>query len=996
MRTLEHILNAIQTNELPPAWLALDRAAFSRGKQLWDYQQAALLNALKALHKYYSAPAPFSPNEDESITARRKHAFWELYRAHDLGNDADISVKNAKLQVVRLLKEYYPVQDDKISYEHFVNRIGFWMATGSGKTLVLVKLIELLWRLSRLGQIPAHDILVLTFREDLLDQLRRHVAEYNQASPELHLNLRDLREYPDVKRGMPSLFGERDLTVFYYRSDNISDVQKEKTIDFRNYEQNGNWYVLLDEAHKGDKEDSKRQHIYSILTRNGFLFNFSATFTDPRDILTTAYDFNLARFTIEGYGKHIAVLQQENTAFKAKDDYTGAEKEKIVLKGLLLLTLIRKQYDELRASKTAANHAHPLTYHRPLLLALVNSVNTTDADLKRFFRVLAKLAAAAPDSALWAQAKHELRQELADRPEYLFEGSPVALGYALLDPLTPADLLSAVFNSNEHGDIEINTRPSNRQELALKLKPADSPFALIKIGDVTDWLKQELTEFQINQEFEDETYFEKLNADDSTINLLMGSRSFYEGWDSPRPNVITFINIGTGTEARKFILQAVGRGVRIEPMRDQRRRLAVLSASNPDIRAHYQDVKPYADALESLFIFGTNYQALQTVLETMKQAQSEGKPYELELAQNTDAIDAHLLLVPKYRDAANRVIDESIPAKFGIQTQELDQAQQYVSYLADDRLLWAHHNLTPRAINNLHRALAEPERYLNPKPGARRYGNLGLLLRQLTAHLEIIPKEWESFEPLGDEINHYKHIQVLLENLSELEILKGKIKLVQDARKEMAEVRAQYGHISPEEYDRRRDSVSEREQFEYDGKVIEIWNLANHYYLPVILDPEDKADYIRHIIRVPSEVRFVRDLDRYLQDSGNDFEQFDWWLFSKIDETLDDIYLPYYDSVANTIRSYYPDFIFWMQKGNDYTILFVDPKGAEHTGYERKVEGYRHLFANEGDNPKLFTRDDFNVRVRLLLYGKDSNVPVNDRAFWVDSISQLVRRVSEV
>jgi len=51
------------------------------------------------------------------------------------------------------------------------------------------------------------------------------------------------------------------------------------------------------------------------------------------------------------------------------------------------------------------------------------------------------------------------------------------------------------------------------------------------------------------------------------VNILMGSRSFYEGSDSNRPNVANFINIGVGTDARKFILQSVGRGVRIEPVR---------------------------------------------------------------------------------------------------------------------------------------------------------------------------------------------------------------------------------------------------------------------------------------------------------------------------------------------------------------------------------------------------------------------------------------------
>src|SRR5439155_14311610 len=110
----------------------------------------------------------------------------------------------------------------------------------------------------------------------------------------------ELREYADAKRDNPVLFKDREFTVFYYRSDNLSTEQKEKLIDFRNYDDEGKWYVLLDEAHKGDREEGKRQHLYSILSRNGFIFNFSATFTDVRDLVTTAYNFNLSEFVHAG------------------------------------------------------------------------------------------------------------------------------------------------------------------------------------------------------------------------------------------------------------------------------------------------------------------------------------------------------------------------------------------------------------------------------------------------------------------------------------------------------------------------------------------------------------------------------------------------------------------------------------------------------------------------------------------------------------------------
>ena len=204
----------------------------------------------------------------------------------DFGLEADLDLpldrsSAAKRRLASLLENYYTSVDDKLPYEQFINRMSFWMATGSGKTLVIVKLLEILHGLMRRGEIPAHDILVLAHRDDLLEQLRQHVNEFN-AGGGLYIQLRELREYAEVKREAPSLFGGQEMTVFYYRSDNLSDEQKEKIIDFRSYDNHGRWYILLDEAHKGDKEDSKRQYIYSILSRNGFLFNFSATFTDDR------------------------------------------------------------------------------------------------------------------------------------------------------------------------------------------------------------------------------------------------------------------------------------------------------------------------------------------------------------------------------------------------------------------------------------------------------------------------------------------------------------------------------------------------------------------------------------------------------------------------------------------------------------------------------------------------------------------------------------------
>ncbi|HRQ32786.1 MAG TPA: DEAD/DEAH box helicase family protein, partial [Anaerolineales bacterium] len=544
MANLHNLLNDIPFENLPPAWTTFDLASFSRAKSLWKYQQSALQNALKALHKYYASQ---TSEVLETSEVSRKQRFFQWYADNGIELDP-IMIPPKKRDLLSLLSPYYAITNYQFPFFNIINRMGFWMATGSGKTLVIVKMLELLYTLMQRREIPARDVMVLTHREDLLKQLRDHVNDFNTAGKTPHIQLRELKEYPEVKRGASRMFGSQELTVFYYRSDNLSDEQKERIVDFHNYENNGNWYLLLDEAHKGDKEDSKRQHIYNILSRNGFLFNFSATFTDPRDIKTTAAEFNLASFIEKGYGKHISLLKQENRAFKDKEDFSNEEKQRIVLQSLLTLAYIAKSREQLCDATSA-----PL-FHRPLLLALVNSVNTDEADLKLFFRELERIGRGEISSQAFSAAKSALKAELESEPEWLYEGKTFALDQSLLNSLTLKDIYKYIFNAESKGELEVLVRPSNDKELAFKLKTSAAPFALIKIGQTTEWLKDFLAGYEIVKGFEDESFFSRLNEEDSEINLLMGSRSFYEGWDSNRPNVITFINIGTGSEARKFVL----------------------------------------------------------------------------------------------------------------------------------------------------------------------------------------------------------------------------------------------------------------------------------------------------------------------------------------------------------------------------------------------------------------------------------------------------------
>jgi type III restriction enzyme len=1028
---LQSMVEGIPDSMLPQAWVDHDFGFFSHTKRLYDYQQQALRNALKALWKYYEHFGDYQQGETDDANRQRKQRLCQWYRYNGLSEDLSIEPKSA---FADLLREYYAdyidAQTGKIAYEAFINRMGFWMATGSGKTLVIVKLIELLARLRRLGKVPPHDILFLTHRDDLIEQLKRHVDEYNASHSDTPIVLYELKEYAAVKRERRSLFQDNEIAVFYYRSDNLSDEQKEKIVDFRNYDNDGRWFILLDEAHKGDHEDSKPQHIYSILSRNGFLLNFSATFTDPRDIATTVYNFNLSEYIRRGYGKHLLVLKQELRPFKDKEDYSADKKRRLVLQTLILLAYVRKVRERIESLLTpslsprtigeegAGSVESPLTptlspltkggegkgsggilsegtgsggilYHRPLMLVLVNAVNTADADLELFFRELEAIARQGVDPQLWQTAKSELWQELGQKPNFLFEEERVKVDPSIWNSLSPDDLCRYVFNASGWGEIEVLVRPSNRQEMAFKLKTADRPFALIKIGNITDWLKKKLSGYAIAERFDDESLFARLNADDSDINILMGSRSFYEGWDSNRPNVICYINIGTGTDAQKFILQSVGRGVRIEPIKNKRKRLLPLYNAGEVEQNLFQRLKDAVQPLETLFIFGTNRTALQTVLENLQKERPKEQWQTLDVFDVNPEAKKVCLLIPVYKPASAPRAQQNLIAKFEIARDELDALRAFVQG-ADDRVLLALTDAEPKQVKVLRGALQQNSLFT---VNGRRYGDLRRLLRRVVDYLGITPKEVDKLKPLEDEIRHFRHITVSLEDISKLE---KKVKRVKDYPTQVKEVRELYGKVSPEEYKQRYRKISRVEKFTRDGKRITIKHIARHYYLPIVLSEDGKADYIRHIIKTESEVKFIKDLEAYLSQPNNEFQQFDWWFFSKLDESLDEVYIPYYDPKTNRMARFKPDFIFWLCNDDRYRIVFVDPKGTEHADYQRKIDGYREVFCENG-KPRVFRDCGKDVTVHLFIAVQDvSRVPKKYSRFAICGVADLVERLGKL
>jgi len=980
---LQNIVDDIFFETLPIKWQGFDLARFSKDKTLFDFQKQGLQNALKALWLYYK-------DKDG-----KKTLFYNHYKANGFEENLDYDLKKkAEGKTAKFLLEYdkdYPVLDSKISFEYFINRMSFWMATGSGKTLVIVKLIELLGKLIAEKELPARDILYLAHRDDLLDQFKKHVEEFNSFNFDTKINLKNLRDYESVKRENVLPFSKNEITVFYYRSDLISDEQKEKIVNFKNYDNDGKWYILLDEAHKGDKEDSKRQILYSILSRNGFLFNFSATFTDPRDFATCVFSFNLSKFVEEGYGKHIYVSEQDVAAFRRETDFSKQEKQKIVLKVLILLAYINKNFENIRKIDAKL-------YHHPLLLTLVNSVNKPDADLKLFFKELEIIAAQVPNQRIFTQAIDDLVNEFSKNPVFKFEeNEKVILDIERLKKITYKDVLNYVFNAKNSGSIEISFRPSDKSQVAFKLTTSDRYFALIKTGEMPQWLKDELNRFNINHRFETEGFFETLNQDDSDINILMGSRSFYEGWDSNRPNLILFVNIGVGSGAKKFVLQSVGRGVRIEPQKYQRKRLQNLLNAKIVKEQLFKKVKNLILPIESLFIFGTNAENLKEIIATLeseKQNKNLGEAFIL-----NPEVQKHPLLVPVYKTAERIFAEEKDLQKYPVSREDFDITSQFYEFLGD-KVAVVKYDCEVKVLKKAKESFTEKERYYDFSERNSLF-EPELILDRIFDYLGVKSREFEKFKKLEDEIIHFKKVR--FSDGEKYEEIKRKIEEVRHYPERQKELDKQYGKISRKEFERQMTLFEQASSFEINNQKIKIKYLANHYYLPVIVSETEKIDYLNHIINVDSEVKFIEELEEYLTKSNNIFLQFDWWMFSKLDQTIDEVFIPYYNHKENRIDNYHPDFIFWMQKGNNYLILFVDPHGTAYSDINKKIDYFSKIFeVEETKENKIFSSDRFgikeklNIRVKLLLKPARGGLGlIGDpyERYWFDNFDDFANKI---
>ena len=269
---------------------------------------------------------------------------------------------------------------------------------------------------------------------------------------------------------------------------------------------------------------------------------------------------------------------------------------------------------------------------------------------------------------------------------------------------------------------------------------------------------------------------------------------------------------------------------------------------------------------------------------------------------------------------------------------------------------------------------------------SKKFFDTNTTVNRFSFHINSKRKYLKEFKKLEEEIIHFKKItvsnevdvqaltKIIKDSINSLNITSSRIikLLVEDFKA---------NKISRPEF---KDAMSKLDiKSEYSFGDLKIKNILDHYYLPV-LTSEIKLTHFKHIIDEPSEIEFLNELSAYVKTNEYLLKQkYDWWMFSKIDDSLDKIFIPYSDSDIE--KSFYPDFIFWLKKGYDYKIIFVDPKGTEHTAYQLKVDGFEKIFSSK---PYKYFGYDIKISLKLFTEKLDS-LPRRYKEFWFNNPSAI-------
>ncbi|MFA5527579.1 MAG: DEAD/DEAH box helicase family protein [Peptostreptococcales bacterium] len=875
---------------------------------------------------------------------------------------------------------------DKVVYpkpnRKYMNKLCFWSATGSGKTIIMhINFLQI----QKYNQ-KFDNFLLITPNEGLTLQ---HLKDLKLSNIESKIF--------EAQRTLDDWVLKNPLKVIdIHKIKNEVSSQDGKTIPVEAFGENN--VVFVDEGHKGSSSEEKTwvNLRKRLVSKNGFTFEYSATFgeitsddnTFSEYASTIIFDYRYKYFYEDGFGKDYNILNLKNKSDYSDEYFTGS-----------ILSL----YEQKLYFNNYKRQLSQFNLENPLMIFVGSSVSgkNNNSDVLKVIDFLSKFVNNSSDfkkhiiNILTGKSTLE-----DDKGRLIFNNK---FGYLrelinsdkeFLNKIYDNILEELLFHKKSSKTLQVIDIKDADGEIGLKF---DSEyFGVINIGDTSSFLK--LVEEQKSQYVKvglkdnfSKSLFKKIESSDSKINFLLGSKKFIEGWNSFRVSSMGLLNIGKKEGSQ--IIQLFGRGVRLRGYNGLLKRSYQLN--NEGLVPVQINIPDKINLLETLNIFGLDANYMSKFREDLKEEGiGEYETIKLKVKPSLPDVSLYVPRIPKdkldfnsseyvlnYNQKISNIKIDLSPKidilKSTIESNQIDSDSSIKENIIEKNVI---------ELLNFQEIFIDLLKYKDLK----KYDNIYFTKNDLKEILinsekyKIICKkemlELNSFENVTklrkiqdysvqllklyvDKIYNYKKYSWYQKNLNyevvseEDENLIPKEYVVTinlDEKSAIKNVTDLINHfksfirINSEDTE---DIYSKNISFNYNlDKILDFFAINIHLFQPLIYKNKE-LDFIKisptNIVK--SERDFITYLTEYLEEHKEALG-------------FDQVYLLRNPSKKGVgffeTKYFYPDFILWTIKGNEQTINFIEPHGLGRESIDNeKFSLYKKIKEIE----KLLTRKTYPI-----------------------------------
>jgi hypothetical protein len=849
--------------------------------------------------------------------------------------------------------------------ESDLNKIAFWNATGSGKTLIMhVNIKQYLHYAQKHSKGHESKIILITPNEPLS---RQHLADFKLSG--IRANI--------FTKNQSGMFSGKQVEIIEVSK--LSEESKEKTVAVDSFETHN--LVLVDEGH-GGMSGEQWKRFRDKLSTTGFAFEYSATFGQAisaaakgkKEELTQEYaksilfDYSYKYFYEDGYGKDYRILnlKADDTDFKS----------------MYLTANLLSFYQQLLIFKNKPELAVQFRLHKPLWVFVGSSVNAVRKEN-------------GIDTSDVLDIVHFLTDFLKNREEYIRNielilthkaGLLDSKGYSIFEgsfsyleelELSPEQIFEGinleVFHNRQIGaNLYLDNLKGASGELGLRVGDTDKYFGVVNVGD-----EKKLHDLAINngilgteKDFS-ESLFAQINQERprQDITLLIGSKKFTEGWSSWRVSSMGLMNIGKSEGSQ--IIQLFGRGVRLQGYQFSLKRSVKLDDyQRPSNLKH---IRKHLRPLETLQIFGVKANYMERFKELLEE---EGLPsnagdwvtISVPTQNNIDigAADLKLIQVKETENFKRKEILElklntdvfnhkqveldwypKIDSLDSIKSNKIETAKQ-ICYLENRHFILIDWTKVYFEIQNFKASKGFPNLKIE-------LAELKKIIRSNAWYRIYIPQDKMEFSSMKHVAVWQDLVTVLLKKYIEQYYLYFKNKFNADHIETRQLLPTDDNLIL--QYDIRLNKNEDVEDYEQkfeklkslvtdsSFKTLQIANQVEafdhllHLYKPLIYLGKGYENKIQvfPVSLNDSEYRFMKDFEKQVEKVREE-------------KGLEEVFLLRNQSKKGIGffaegNNFYPDFILWLKKGNKQYLSFIDPKGIRNSKglSDPKIQFYKYL-----------------------------------------------------